>query len=83
MIQFTENQWLTLLTVRQQGPLSVKELSKQTGEPDTGERTRLERMEALGLVKRQRVGGGKQRNRHWWQITDAGSKALKEAGLNR
>jgi predicted ArsR family transcriptional regulator len=78
MVNLTENQWLTLFTVRDQGPVTVNDLSKITGEPDTGERTRLERFERLGYVSRQQVYG-MGRTKQSWKITEAGKRAIAEA----
>lgn len=82
MIHLTENQWLTLVTVREQGPISVIDLHKVTGEPDTGERIRVERLERLGLVKRQikgNKGTGTGRTRIKWVVTDEGKRTLTDA----
>jgi predicted ArsR family transcriptional regulator len=78
MVNLTENQWLTLFTVRDQGPVTVNDLSKITGEPDTGERTRLERFERLGYVSRHKVYG-MGRTKQSWKITEAGKRAIAEA----
>lgn len=78
MTKLTENQWNTLFTLTDKGPMSVIEISRLTHEPDTGERTRLERMERLGLAKRVRVSG-KGRTRHLWMVTPEGRSEMNAA----
>ncbi|MFK7818757.1 MAG: helix-turn-helix transcriptional regulator [Planctomycetaceae bacterium] len=63
-------------TLQGLGPVSVNELCEELGVTATSVRQRLNRLQAGGLVEREKISHGRGRPVHRYRVTDSGLQAL-------
>lgn len=62
--------------IRRRGPLTVDEMTAETGVTGTAVRNRLTRLVAAGLVERQALRDGRGRPKHLYQASEEAHKRL-------